>query len=93
MDAIYATLGERIVAAARTAAANHMHQLMTDHVIRQGSSIGGTDSRRVMEDAAMSDALVDDRPAGPHPHVEGQALRHPCRAGRSPRLFRRLRGD
>lgn len=80
MDAIYEKLGERIVEAARTAAAIHLHQSMTVHSFRPAPSISGADLGRVTEDAAESDALVDDRPAGTRPHAH--------RAGRSPRRWR-----
>ncbi len=81
MDAIYEKLGERIVEAARTAAAIHLHQSMTAiHSFRQATRISGADLGRVTDDAAESDALVDDRPAGTRPHAH--------RAGRSPRLVR-----
>jgi hypothetical protein len=90
MDAIYEKLGERIVQAARTAAA--IHQELASHSFRQATQVSGTDLGRVMEDAAVSDALVDDRPAGPH--VQGYALRRPHRrAGRSPRPSRYHRGN
>ncbi len=91
MDAIYEKLGERIVEAARTAAAIHMHQSMTvTHSFRPAPLISGADPGRVTEDAAASDALVDDRPAGTRPHAGGLALPHAQRAGRSPRLFQRF---
>ncbi|MBA3272601.1 MAG: hypothetical protein H0T11_01835 [Chthoniobacterales bacterium] len=88
MDAIYEKLGERIVEAARTAAAIHLHQSMTVHSFRPAPSISGANQGRVTEDAAASDALVDDRPAGTRPHTEGLALPHAHRAGRLPRRLR-----
>ncbi len=89
MDAIYENLGERIVEAARTAAAIHLHQSMTAiHSFRPATRISGADLGRVTDDAAESDALVDDRPAGTRPHTEGLALPHAHRAGRLPRRLR-----
>jgi hypothetical protein len=90
MDAIYEKLGERIVEAARTAALNHL-RLMA-HSVRQAPSVSGADLGRVTEDAAVSDALVDDCPAGLHPHPEMLASSIPRRAGRSPRQRRLVRG-
>ena len=87
MDAIYSNLGSRVVEAARTAAM--IHQALASHSFRQATQIGGTDMGSVTEDAAVSDALVDDCPAGLHPHPEKFASPNSRRAGRSSRHFNR----